>query len=38
MSSAARFGEKRNAYKFLVGTLGGRPRYRWEDDFRMDLT
>jgi hypothetical protein len=38
----ARIGEKRNAYRILVGkpegkrTLG-RPRRRWEDSIRMDL-
>jgi hypothetical protein len=31
-------GEKRNAYKFLVGKrLLGRPRCRWVDNIRMDL-
>jgi hypothetical protein len=35
-------GEKRNAYRFLVGkTEGkrplGRPRRRWVDNIRMDL-
>jgi hypothetical protein len=35
-------GEKRNAYKLLVGKpvgkrLLGRPRRRWVDDMRMDL-
>jgi hypothetical protein len=38
----ARSGEKRNAYKILVGKPEGkrplvRPRYRWEDNIRMDL-
>jgi hypothetical protein len=38
----ARIGEKRNAYRLLVGkpegkrTLG-RPRRRWADNIRMDL-
>jgi hypothetical protein len=38
----ARMGEKRNAYRLLVGkpegkrTLG-RPRHRWVDNIRMDL-
>jgi hypothetical protein len=36
-------GEKRNAYKILVGKPEGkrplgRPRHRWEDNIRMDLT
>jgi hypothetical protein len=35
-------GEKRNAYRILVGKLEGkrplgRPRRRWEDNIRMDL-
>jgi hypothetical protein len=33
-------GEKRNAYRILVGKLGGkRPlgRRRWEDNIKMDL-
>jgi hypothetical protein len=35
-------GEKRNAYKILVGKPEGkrplgRPRCRWEDNIRMDL-
>jgi hypothetical protein len=35
-------GEKRNAYKLLVGKLEGkrppgRPRRRWVDNIRMDL-
>jgi hypothetical protein len=38
----ARTGEKRNAYRFLVGKpegrrLLGRPRRRWLDNIRMDL-
>jgi hypothetical protein len=38
----ARMGEKRNAYRLLVGTperkrLLGRPRRRWVDNIRMDL-
>jgi hypothetical protein len=35
-------GEKRNAYKILVGMLEGkrpleRPRRRWEDNIRMNV-
>jgi hypothetical protein len=35
-------GEKRNAYKILVGKPEGkrpigRPRSRWEDNIKMDL-
>jgi hypothetical protein len=35
-------GEKRNAYRILVGKpegkrLLGRPRRRWVDDIKMDL-
>jgi hypothetical protein len=32
-------GEKRDAYKILVGKPegSGRPRRRWEDNIRMDL-
>jgi hypothetical protein len=35
-------GEKRNAYRLLVGTPEekrplGKPRYRWVDNIRMDL-
>jgi hypothetical protein len=35
-------GEKKNAYRILVGKLEGRsplgrPRHRWEDNVRMDL-
>jgi hypothetical protein len=38
----ARMGEKRNAYRLLVGKpdgkrLLGRPRRRWVDNIRMDL-
>jgi hypothetical protein len=38
----ARMGEKRNAYRLLVGKSGGRrplgiPRHRWVDNIRMDL-
>jgi hypothetical protein len=36
-------GGKRNAYRILVGKPEGkrqlgRPRHRWEDNIRMDLT
>jgi hypothetical protein len=39
---AARMGEKRNAYRLLVGKPGGkrplgRPRRRWVDNIIMDL-
>jgi hypothetical protein len=38
----ARMGDRRNAYKILVGKPEGkrplgRPRLRWEDNTRMDL-
>jgi hypothetical protein len=38
----ARMGEKRNAYRLLVGNLEGkrqleRPRHRWMENIRMDL-
>jgi hypothetical protein len=38
----ARMGEKRNAYRILVGKPEGKkplgiPRRRWEDNIRMDL-
>jgi hypothetical protein len=38
----ARIGEKRNAYRLLVGKPEGkrpigRPRRRWVDNFKMDL-
>jgi hypothetical protein len=38
----ARMGEKRNAYRLLVGKPGGkrplgRPRRRWVDNIKMDL-
>jgi hypothetical protein len=38
----ARIGEKRNAYRLLVGnpegkTPLGKPRHRWVDNIRMDL-
>jgi hypothetical protein len=38
----ARMGEKRNAYKILVGNAEGkrplgRPRRRWVDNIKMDL-
>jgi hypothetical protein len=39
---AARMGEKRNAYRLLVGKPDGkrplgRPRRRWVDNIKMDL-
>jgi hypothetical protein len=36
----AQMGEKRNAYRILVGNpegLLGRPRHRWVDNIKMDL-
>jgi hypothetical protein len=38
----ARVGEKRNAYRILVGKLEGkrspgRPRYMWQDNIQTDL-
>jgi hypothetical protein len=38
----ARMGEKRNAYRILVGKSErkrslGRPRRRWEENIRMDF-
>jgi hypothetical protein len=38
----ARMGQKRTAYRILVGKPErkrplGRPRHRWEDNIRMDL-
>jgi hypothetical protein len=35
-------GEKRRVYRVLVGKLegkrkSGRPKYRWEDNIKMDL-
>jgi len=37
-----RMGEGRGVYRVLVGKPGGkrplgRPRYRWEDNIKMDL-
>jgi hypothetical protein len=42
VSTAARMGEKRNAYRLLVGKPEGkrplgRPRRIWVDNIRMDL-
>jgi hypothetical protein len=33
----ARMGEKRKAYKLLVGKPLGRPRCKWVDNIKMDL-
>jgi hypothetical protein len=38
----ARMGEKRNAFRLLVGKPGGKkllriPRHRWDDNIKMDL-
>jgi hypothetical protein len=38
-----RIGEKRNAYRILVGKAEGkrplgRPRHRWVDNIKMDLS
>jgi hypothetical protein len=33
----ARMGEKRNAYRLLVGKPEGRRPHRWLDNIRMDL-
>jgi hypothetical protein len=30
-------GEKRNAYRILVGRPLGRPRHRWVDNIKIDL-
>jgi hypothetical protein len=42
MRHVARIGEKRNAYRLLVGKPEGksplgRPRRGWEDNIKMDL-
>jgi hypothetical protein len=42
MGHAARIGERRNAYKILVGKPEGkrplgRPRRRWVDNIKIDL-
>jgi hypothetical protein len=42
MSSIAPMGERRGAYRILVGKSDGkrpliRPRCRWEDNIKMDL-
>jgi hypothetical protein len=31
-------GSLKNAYKILVGKPQGRPRPRWQDNVKMDLT
>ena len=41
-SHVARMDERRSAFKILIGTPTGkrslgRPRRRWEDNFRMEL-
>jgi hypothetical protein len=30
-------GEKKNAYRILMGKSEGRPRRRWADNIKMDL-
>jgi hypothetical protein len=35
--NVARMGEKRNAYRILVGKPEGRPRRRWEDNIKIDI-
>jgi hypothetical protein len=36
--SCSTYGKMRNAYNILVGKGSpGRPRRRWEDNFRMDI-
>jgi hypothetical protein len=42
LGHVARMGEKRNAYRILVGKPEGKrtlriPRRRWEDNIKMDL-
>jgi hypothetical protein len=38
MGHVARMGEKRNAYRLLVGKRSlGRPRHKWVDNIRMNL-
>jgi hypothetical protein len=36
-SPSTRMGEKKNAYRILMGKPEGRPRHRWEDNIKMDL-
>jgi len=31
-------GESRGAYRVLVGKRDGRPRRRWEDNIRMNIS
>jgi hypothetical protein len=43
LTSLSRLGERRDAYRVLVGKRGfkrqfGRPRRRWENNIKMDLS
>jgi hypothetical protein len=42
MKYVARMGDRKSAYRVLVGRTErkrplGRPRYRWEDNIKIDL-
>jgi len=32
----ARMGERRGAHRILVGKPEGRPKFRWEDNIKME--